>query len=238
MSNFSFLQGKFEVLFNDSIKAESNMMDDPQVSAIYARKALENSIKLVYKIDEELNENLINELDLVKLINYYEFRYILPKEFIDELHYIRKVGNQAVHTNRVIDSKETVYANKCLYKFQRWIVEVYSDIQIDGEYDILQSVKSQKEDKEELLAQDEDVQKLEEEYKKLQKEFEALKAKLDTTVQPQKEEKRTHIVEVKEINEKETRARLIDLELKEAGYKIENFTKGKDIEYKLTLEDG
>ena len=56
MSNFSFLQHEFKPLANESIKSESNIYEDPEVSAIYARKALENSVKFVYNLDEDLDE--------------------------------------------------------------------------------------------------------------------------------------------------------------------------------------
>ena len=132
MSNFLFLKDEFQVLQNESIKSESNIMDDPEVSAIYSRKALENSLKFVYKIDEDLDATLITELDTFGLINNSDFKDLLPEEYISELHLIRKIGNQAVHSIRAVSSKDSLYANQCLYKFQRWIVEVYSSVEIDS----------------------------------------------------------------------------------------------------------
>ncbi len=130
MSNFLFLNKTFEILQNESIKSESNIIDDPEVSAIYSRKALENSVKFIYRIDEELDTKLIGQADLISLIKNDNFTDILPGEYIDELHYIRKLGNSAVHGINSITSKQSLYANKCLYKFQRWIVEVYSGDEI------------------------------------------------------------------------------------------------------------
>ena len=62
MSNFSFLKDEFAILASDCIKSESNVLDDPEVSAFYARKALEKSIKFIYEIDEDLDEKLLSEL--------------------------------------------------------------------------------------------------------------------------------------------------------------------------------
>ncbi len=193
MSNFSFLENEFSILQAESIKSESNILDDPEVSAIYSRKALENSVKFVYKLDEYLDESLIKEYDTFRLIKHKDFREILPSEMIDELHLIRKVGNRAVHGGKKpLTSKDSLYANQCLYKFQRWIVEVYSDYEVRNEYSSLNFESGKKE----------------------------------------------QVVKVKNITEQETRLRLIDLELSEAGFNVENFKKGFDIEYKLRLEDG
>jgi len=239
MSNFSFLEHEFSILQTESLKSESNILDDPEVSLIYSRKALENSVKFVYRVDEDLDEGLIKEFDIFKLINHKEFVSIVPSEIINELHYIRKTGNQAVHGSKTpLTSKDSLYANKCLYKFQRWIVEVYSDYEVDGEYDILNFTSVEKEDKETVIQKTEEQKKLEEENAKLQAQLDALKTKLESKPKEEKESKKEHVVKVKDITEHETRLRLIDLELQEAGYDTQNFKNGFDIEYKLTLEDG
>ncbi len=233
MSNFSFLENEFSILQAESIKSESNIMDDPEVSAIYSRKALENSVKFVYKLDEDLDESLIKEYDTFKLINNKDFNEILPSEMIDELHLIRKVGNRAVHGGKnPLTSKDSLYANQCLYKFQRWIVEVYSDYKVTNEYSSLNFESGEEEDKQDVIGQTDAQKKLEEENAQLLCELEKLKA------QTHKPNKKEHVVKVKDITEHDTRLKLIDLELSEAGYNTENFKNGFDIEYKLRLEDG
>jgi type I restriction enzyme, R subunit len=240
MSNFSFLKDEFQILANDSIKAESNVMDDPEISAFYARKALEKSIKFIYELDEDLDEKLLNELSTFELITNPTFADILPFELINELHVIRKIGNSASHGkhNITINSKESLYANKCLYKFQRWIVEVYSDYEISGDYDVLNIGKPQKENIEDVIKLNEEQQKLQAEKEELQKELEFLKQSLPTFTKEQKKTKREKVFNLEGLNEAQTRALLIDLELREAGYTTEDFIKRKDIEYKLTLENG
>lgn len=110
MSNFSFLKDEFAILASDCIKSESNVLDDPEVSAFYARKALEKSIKFIYEIDEDLDEKLLNELSTFELITHPTFSEILPVELINELHVIRKIGNSASHGkhNITINSKESL----------------------------------------------------------------------------------------------------------------------------------
>jgi type I restriction enzyme, R subunit len=243
MSNFSFLKDEFQILANDSIKAESNVMDDPEISAFYARKALEKSIKFIYEIDEDLDEKLLNELSTFELITNPTFADILPIELINELHVIRKIGNSASHGkhNITINSKESLYANKCLYKFQRWIVEVYSNYEISSDYDVSNIGKPQKENIEDLLKIIEEKEKVEEKNKELLKqieEFNKSKESLPTFTKEQKKIKREKVFNLEGLNEAQTRALLIDLELREAGYATEDFIKRKEIEYKLTLENG
>ena len=239
MSNFYFLKNEFNILLQESLKSESNIIDDPEVSAIYSRKSLENSVKFVYKLDEDLDASLVSEPKIITLINHRDFIDIVPSEIIDELHFIRKVGNKALHSSyNEISSKDALYANQCLYKFQRWIVEVYSDYEVTDEYDVLKFETSEKESKQELIQKIEAQKKLEEKNEELQTQLESLKAQLKTKTIQEIETKKESVVKVKDITEDETRNRLIDLELREAGYDVGKFKKGFDTEYKLTLEDG
>ncbi|MGB5793288.1 type I restriction endonuclease, partial [Poseidonibacter sp.] len=241
MSNFYFLKDEFEVLQAQSIKAESNVLDDPEISAIYSRKALENSIKFVYRVDEDLDEKIIYDtsLNLNSYLNNYDFKDIVPHSLLDELHYIRKVGNLATHdSSQSITHKQSLYSNQCLYKFQRWIVESYSDYETSGDYEVLKTASLPKEDKQEVIKQTQEEQKLLEENENLVKELEKLKLALELKSPEEKQNKKHKVIKVKDIDEKTTRENLIDLELFEAGYDVKNFKKGKDTEYKLILEDG
>ena len=241
MSNFSFLENEFAVLQAQSIKAESNVLDDPEISAIYSQKALENSIKFVYRVDVDLDEKII--FDPSENLNSYlknnDFKDILPYYLLDELHYIRKVGNAATHdSSQIISDKESLYANKCLYKFQRWIVEVYSDYKIEGDYEVLVSSKAVKENKQEVIEQTNEEQKLLEKNEYLVKELKKLQDALDLKTPEEKQKKKQTVIKIKDIDEKTTRKNLIDLELKDVGFDVDNFKKGKELEYRLILEDG
>ena len=241
MSNFSFLIHEFSVLQNEAIKAESNIFQDPEVSAIYARKALENSIRFVYRVDEELDEKLLNDpkTTLSNLLTNYDFKDIVPKEILDELHYIRKVGNVATHsTQKSIKSEESLYANKCLYKFQRWIVEVYSSYEVSGDYVELKTQNAIKENKEDLLEEKTDEEQLLKENERLLNELTKLKQAIEEKAPEELKLKKQKVIKVKDIDEATTRVKLIDMELLEAGYDISKFKRGKELEYKLVLEDG
>jgi len=231
MSNFAFLVNEFETLKSNSVKSEMYAVADPEMSAISTRKALENSVKLIYKLDDDLDTKFAKGNLLAPLITNHDFVEIVPFQFVDELHYMRKLGNQAAHTNDTIASKQSMYANKCLYKFQRWMVEVYSNYEVTDNYDVtkLLPIKA-KESKEELEASAKEQERLAEENTELQAQIEALKAQIP--------KKKVAPIVVKGLNEKETRQQLIDLELQEAGYDVEKFQHGWDVEYKVKLDDG
>ena len=235
MSNFDFLVHEFSTLKSNAIKSEMYATLDPMLSAICSRKAMESSVKFVYKVDDDLGKKLLKGKDFSRLIHEKKFLDIIPTELFDEINFVRKLGNTAVHENQEISKANSMYANKCLYKLQRWMVEVYSNYEILEEYDATKVLGKELfapkvENSEELLKQSEAQEKLEEENAKLQAQIAQLTSQIDN--------KKQHLVQVEGLSEKETRQRIIDIELHDAGYEVEKFKQGVDVEYKLTLENG
>lgn len=241
MSNFSFLLHEFESLQLEAKKSEANIFCEPEISAIYSRKALENTLKHVYTVDEDLDATLLDDVksNLNTYLTNYDFKQIIPKEYLDELHFIRKIGNLAAHESQTnIDSKQSLYANQCLYKFMLWVVEVYSEYETPKEYIVQKELKAKKEQKEELISSNINEEKILEENKKLLEKLALLQEALEKQTKEEKQNKKQKVIKVKDIDEKTTRENLIDLELEEAGFDVNFFKHGKDIEYKLVLEDG
>ena len=231
MSNFDFLVHEFTTLKANSVKSEMYVMEEPGISALYARKGLENSIKFIYKVDETLGKKLIKKLDLAGMLQHQKFQDILPFELADEIKFVRQLGNTFAHSNQEISTSKSMYANKCLYKLQRWMVEVYSNYDVENEYDVtLLLPKTTNENPQELEKQSQEEERLAEENAKLQAQIEALKSQIPN--------KKQHLVKVEGLSEKETRKQLIDLELRTAGYAVDAFKHGLDVEYKVTLDDG
>jgi type I restriction enzyme R subunit len=231
MSNFDFLQHEFTTLKANSVKSEMYAMEDPGVSALYARKSLENSIKFIYKVDETLGKKLMKNLDLAGMLQHPKFRDILPFELNDEIKFVRQLGNTFAHSNQEISTSKSMYANKCLYKLQRWMIEVYSNYVVENEYDVTKLIReTSKETQEEIEKQSQEEERLAEENAKLQAQIEALTSQIPN--------KKQHLVKVEGLSEKETRKQLIDLELRQAGYNVDGFKHGVDIEYKVTFDDG
>ena len=232
MSNFLFLVKEFESLKTNAVKSEMYAVEDPDVSAFCSRKALETTVKFIYKIEDTLDKKFAKQNDLKRLLDYGKFKALVPSEMLTEMHFVRDLGNKAVHETQPISKANSMYANQCIYKLQRWMVEVYSSYGVEGEYDQTKLIFSGKrESKEEIEKQSQEQERLAEENAQLQLEIEMLR-NASTVV-----DKKSHKVRVEGLSEKETRQRIIDLELIEAGYEVETFKHGWDIEYKLFLED-
>ena len=114
--NFSYLSNLDEleqlyILCND---AETFVVSHPNISAGQSRKALEYLVKLVYKLR---NINIPERSSLFELVSAESFTSFLnDASILNALHYIRKVGNIAIHEDRVA-KKEALFALKQLHAF-------------------------------------------------------------------------------------------------------------------------
>lgn len=101
MTNFSFLKNfsEFEELTGYCEDAEAFALSKPILSAISARNALEFVIKYVYKAKAGY---LPVRASLFELIDSYEISNFINDQVIkDSLHYIRILGNNAAHNNKI-----------------------------------------------------------------------------------------------------------------------------------------
>lgn len=99
--NFDFLKQSpdFADLYNYCHKAEQMQKSDPEISAIYARRAMEYTIKAIYLLE---GWNIPERVNLFELVDAEEFRsFVDNNELMMALHYIRKAGNNAAHTGEV-----------------------------------------------------------------------------------------------------------------------------------------
>lgn len=105
MSNFMFLKGfpEFAELTEYCEDAETFMLSKPILSAISARNALEFVIKYIYKAKAGY---LPSHASLFELIDSYEISNFINDQVIkDSLHYIRILGNNAAHNNKIKSSE-------------------------------------------------------------------------------------------------------------------------------------
>lgn len=101
MANFSFLKdfSEFSELTSYCEDAEAFALTKPILSAISARNALEFVIKYIYKAKVG---NLPVHASLFELIDSYEISNFINDQVIkDSLHYIRILGNNAAHNNKI-----------------------------------------------------------------------------------------------------------------------------------------
>ena len=101
MTNFSFLNEfpQFAELATYCEDAESFALSKPNLSAISARNAIEFVIKYIYKAKVG---SLPVRASLFELIDSYEISNFINDDVIrDSLHFIRILGNNAAHNNKI-----------------------------------------------------------------------------------------------------------------------------------------
>ncbi len=196
--NFSFLSNlkdisELNVFCND---AETFVLSRPDLSAIQSRKALEYLVKLVYQLK---NSKIPQRSSLFELVTAEDFSsFINNDEMLSSLHYIRKVGNIAVH-NEEVTKNEAMFSLKQLHFFTGELLIKLQLITTYPFFDETLLIKTDKErftDKEIIIPED-------------------IHEKVKTSI-----DKNTTLSVRPNISEKETRQLYIDLYLKEAGWEV------------------
>jgi len=100
MKNFDFLKEltDFKALYSLCAGAEEYVISEPTISAIFARKALENLIKSFYVAKYGVCPA---ESNLFSLIEDAQFKSYFDEPLISCVHFVRKVGNNAAHQEEV-----------------------------------------------------------------------------------------------------------------------------------------
>ena len=105
MKNFDFLREcpQLRDLSTYCDEAETFALSYPRISAISARNALEFVIKYTYKAK---CGDVPARASLFELISSYEItNFINDQCILDSLHYIRILGNNAAHNNKIKPSE-------------------------------------------------------------------------------------------------------------------------------------
>lgn len=105
MANFSFIKEypQFLELSTYCEDAESLVISHPRLSAVSARNALEFVIKYIYKAKAG---NIPPKASLFELIDSFEVSNFINDQVIkDSLHFIRILGNNAAHNNKIKQSE-------------------------------------------------------------------------------------------------------------------------------------
>jgi type I restriction enzyme R subunit len=125
-SNFSYLDKdpKYKEIAVACIEAEKSMAISYSAAALQSRRALEISVKWVYRYDSDLT--VPYQEGLSSLINNYPFKEILDAKLIPRIAFIRTLGNKAAHTVRPVKRDQAILSLKNLYDFISWIDYSYS----------------------------------------------------------------------------------------------------------------
>jgi len=226
-SNFFFLPPSFQDLAEAARKAESQIMGDPRAACFHARFALEIAVRWLYRHDATLR--MPYDTSLGAMIHEPCFRQLVPEGVFPKIRLIQQNGNQAVHEAKPIRQYDALQTVKELHHFCHWLTRTYSpttsregaawtDAKVPTA--LSQDAVVPRKDLEALAKQLEEQSrqalKQQQERDQLDAELQALRAQLAAAKAAAETQPDTH-----DYSEAETRHYLIDLELRRAGWRLD-----------------
>ena len=224
ISNFSFLEARYPLIYTPAVKAERYLLTDPRAAAMYARLCLEEFIRHLYQADAQLvpptkPEGQHPTLD--DLMRNPVLEVILPPLLLKQLHFIRKQGNRCLHDlNYQLTLPQGINMLKGLYDMGKWCVEMFEEEVIDEPFQegLLPAnptalTASEKRNLEQRIEQNQVLLAAREtQLEQAQQRNEALQTELSLR------RNRINSTWTGSLSETETRQLFIDVMLQEAGY--------------------
>lgn len=135
MTNFDFLtqDSQFNMFSSVAVSAEKILHIDAAACVINCRRAMEFAVKWMYSVDKELE--LPWQDTLVSLMNTDEFRQIVSDDVWRRMDLIRKLGNNAAHTGRVITTEQAQLCLENLFVFMDFIACCYGKDYEEKQFD-------------------------------------------------------------------------------------------------------
>ncbi|MGV0698961.1 DEAD/DEAH box helicase family protein [Mycolicibacter sinensis] len=238
MSNFAFLgAADWPAIQTDCTRAESYLTSDPRSACIYARRAIEQLVGLLYDL---FDLPVPYKDDLAARINDAGFRVKVPTAIAHKLNLIRKAGNAAVHDQKPIAPQIALGVLRELHNVTVWAVFHHSaypkaaplQLQFDPKFAAKAAPLSRQEAAglaAKFAAQDEAHAKAlaekDEESAKKDAEIAALREAVKQA------QAANQLIDDRDYSETETRDTFIDLLLAEAGWPL---AEARDREYPVT----
>ena len=235
-SQFHFLRPEWPKLHSAITKAETLAIPDPRTACFYSRRALETHIQWLFDYDDRLTQP--SKTDLSGLLFEPSLKRLLGEVLHSKCDYIRKLGNLAVHSNKPITPQDAIAALQELFHLTHWLTRNYTQNSTSKPttrfnpsllpktttppqtLQQLQTLETQ------LANKDEALTLANRTNAQLTTELETLRTQIAATVKITTTQSDTH-----DYNEAQTRDRLIDLLLKEAGWPLDH---KNDREYPVT----
>lgn len=230
--NFAFLSQEFSPVAESASFAELHIKGDPRAACFHARHALERLVKRLFRLDNKLTTPRVQNLD--GYMSDKSFVEAVPEVVLQKMQFIRKAGNDAVHGNKSPEPEKAKQVVQELYHVLYWTGRSYlrrgaeqlKGAEYKGAIALTNTSFAAPLDIKELERLRKEKDKLDEklvekdlELEALQKQIEQIKAENDA------------VPETHDWNEAETRKRIIDLELRRAGWTL---SQPCDREYKVT----
>lgn len=250
MSNFDFLNSEWAGVFTKMKKAEECINTDPDITGVKCRSALEQTLLQIYEFE---NLELPYQPTIHTMLIEPDFKAVIPSTLmLDGLFYVKKVGNAAAHTGKVM-KQEAKVATEYMFGYLKWFARVYSEVEPETprhfNFDIVPKVGHEQKKLKELKAQLEQEkqseleelqalvqqlqQKNEEAVEQAKQSTEALELFKKQTAQAKAELEERKVVRQVPVEppftEAQTRKHLIDIDLKEVGW--DELREGRELEY-------
>ena len=135
MTNFDFLTNdpQFEAFASVAVSAEKILHIDTSACALNCRRAMEFAVKWMYSVDGDLV--MPYQDALVNLMNAAEFRAIVKPDIWQRMDFIRRVGNNAAHTDKRITKGQAALCLENLYVFLDFVACCYGTTYTEGAFD-------------------------------------------------------------------------------------------------------
>ncbi|MDU2242549.1 MAG: DUF4145 domain-containing protein [Paenibacillus sp.] len=104
---------------------ENSIFNSPRTMLTHARTFVENILQKVIQEEKLSEDQRISFLEKIDLLNKSE---LLPPEIRNDLHFVRKVGNEAAHEPRMFRYSEALSSWESIYRIVKWYVEVYGPV--------------------------------------------------------------------------------------------------------------
>jgi type I restriction enzyme R subunit len=234
MSNFEFLQTEWADLLEPAARTEALANPDPRSSCFYARRALELAVAWLFKHEAALKLPYRDELSA--LLAEPTFKKTVGGTIFAKADLIRRLGNQAVHTQKRITPLDSLNATRELFHVLFWLARTYSrgaqpPDKLAFNANLLpktypappQTVKQLQELEARLSERDEKLTEVLADRANLDEELKRLRAEVAEAKAANAERPDHH-----DYSETETRDYFIDLLLKEAGWALD---QPRDREY-------
>ena len=235
--NFEHIQSKWPELHQLAAFAEDYAITDPQSSLVKLRCFAEKVVGFLYK---ELSLPVLPTSNIFDKLTADDFTSAVPRLITDKLHAIRKSGNQAAHEGKV-DQQQAIWILKESYFVASYLFMAYANgtqqecpefkapeqtqptNQSDAEFakKNKQLTKQLAENQARLKRALDELEAAELAQKQAQQQAAKLKQTIDAEKLAQVKTRNEQIVNSSfNFNEDETRKRIIDLDLRNAGWHV------------------
>jgi type I restriction enzyme R subunit len=206
MTNFDFLTAdpQFDSFSSVAVSAEKIYHIDPSACVLNCRRAMEFAVKWMYSVDGSLI--LPWDDKLVSLMGNENFREIVGTDIWRRMDLIRKIGNDAAHTGRIITEEQAALCLENLFVFLDFVAYCYGKTYAEHQF----ASALLKQQTETVLDSSAEIN-----FEQMMAENAALKAELTAR---REEQQQTYVPKPLNLSEYKTRKIYIDTMLTDAGW--------------------